>query len=311
MMSYNWTSSKEMTTKVHDKLKEYEIPLWMDTAGGMHGSIAGAMADAVEKASVIVPFMTEKYQESKACNQEIEYANDVGVQIVPVRAQNVRSDGKSYRPRGKVGIICAGKLYVDFTDDSLFDSKMEELLINIAFSLMDPEKVMKLVQEGKAAEEQEELDDADKRIPIQVVNKDMNLSSFGRAYTETELEGPVLSITLLKQESQAAVVFGTSYGFIGNRVWVDNGARGDFRVVYTTSRSIRVVQEEGEESRTITLQSFKSCYKSRVMDRPVKEMQLIKQLSQAACTLGVSYGFEDSKVWADKGARGIFKIVYH
>ena len=70
----------------------------------------------------------------------------------------------------------------------------------------------------------------------------MNLSSFGRAYTETELEGPVLSITLLKQESQAAVVFGTSYGFIGNRVWVDNGARGDFRVVYTTSRSIRVVQ---------------------------------------------------------------------
>ena len=48
---------------------------------------------------------------------------------------------------------------------------MEELLINIAFSLMDPEKVMKLVQEGKAAEEQEELDDADKRIPIQVVNK--------------------------------------------------------------------------------------------------------------------------------------------
>ena len=42
------------------------------------------------------------FQESKACNQEIEYANDVGVQIVPVRAQNVRSDGKSYRPRGKV-----------------------------------------------------------------------------------------------------------------------------------------------------------------------------------------------------------------
>ena len=70
----------------------------------------------------------------------------------------------------------------------------------------------------------------------------MNLSSWEHGYTETELEGPVLSITLLKQQSQAAVVFGTSYGFIGNRVWVDNGARGNFRVVYTTSRSIRVVQ---------------------------------------------------------------------
>ena len=57
---------------------------------------------------------------------------------------------------------------------------MEELLINIGFSLIDPEKVMKLVQEGKAGEEQEELDGADKRIPIQVVNKGIvvHISSF-------------------------------------------------------------------------------------------------------------------------------------
>ena len=51
---------------------------------------------------LISSFIVGLFQESKACNQEIEYANDVGVQIVPVRAQNVRSDGKSYRPRGKV-----------------------------------------------------------------------------------------------------------------------------------------------------------------------------------------------------------------
>ena len=269
------------------------------------------MADAVENASVIVPFMTEKYQESKACNQEIEYANDIGVQVVPIRAQDVTADGKKYRARGKLGIICAGKLYVDFTDESAYEDKVEELLISIGFCLMDPEKVMKLVREGKKEKGAgEESAIGDKRIPISVVNKDMALSSWQKAYTETELEGPVLSITLLKQESKTACTFGSSFGFVGNRVWVDNGARGQFRVVYTTSRSIRVVPEEGESSRTVTLQSIGHAYKERIMDKKVKEMVLVKQLSKAACTLKESYGFEESKVWVDKGARGIFKIIY-
>lgn len=286
--------------------------MYLFIEGGVHGSIAAAMADAVENASVIVPFMTEKYQESKACNQEIEYANDIGVQVVPIRAQDVTSDGKKYRARGKLGIICAGKLYVDFTDESAYEDKVEELLINIGFCLMDPEKVMKLVREGKkekgATTEEGAIED--KRIPISVVNKDMALSSWQKKYTETELEGPVLSITLLKQESKTPCTFGSSFGFVGNRVWVDNGARGQFRVVYTTSRSIRVIPEEGESSRTVTLQSIGHRYKERIMDKKVKEMVLVKQLSKAACTLKESYGFEESKVWVDKGARGIFKIIY-
>jgi len=308
MLSYNWASAKALVQKVHDSLADLGLPLWMDTEGGMHGSIAGAMADAVENASIIIPFMTEKYQESKACNQEFEYANDIGVTIVPVRAQDMTADGKKYRARGKVGILVAGKLYVDFTDLDLYEEKIEELLINIGFGLMDPEKVMKLVQEGK--NDHEASEDADKRLPLSIITTDMQLDSKNMGYTETELGGPILSISVIKQDSQSALIQGTSFGFIGNRVWVDNGARGKFRVVYTTSRAIKVVPEEGEGARTIMLQSFKSKRKERIMDKDVKEVHLIKQLSQSACTLGESFGFEGSKVWVDKGARGIFKIEY-
>ena len=270
------------------------------------------MADAVENASIIIPFMTEQYQQSKACNQEIEYANDIGVTVVPIRALDKTSDGKSYRARGRLGIICAGKLYVDFTDESVFDAKMEELFINIGFALMDPDAVMKLVREGKSESEEQELDGSDKRVPIQVFTKDMQLDSRKRGYTETQLDGPVLSISLLKQDSTSDVVQGISFGFIGNRVWVDNGARGMFRVVYTTSRSVKVVEDknEGEKQRMVQLQSFEYKRKERVMDRKVKEMVLVTQLSRSACILDESFGFHESTVWVDRGARGLFKIIY-
>ena len=35
------------------------------------------MADGVENAKVIVPFMTEKYQASSSCQHELSYAKDL------------------------------------------------------------------------------------------------------------------------------------------------------------------------------------------------------------------------------------------
>ena len=41
MLSYNWSSASTITKKVHDELASYDLPLWMDTEGGVHGSITG------------------------------------------------------------------------------------------------------------------------------------------------------------------------------------------------------------------------------------------------------------------------------
>ena len=63
-------------------------------------------------------------------------------------------------------------------------------------------------------------------------SKDMKLESWSFAYAEYILDGPVISVTLLKQDSKSECTLGKSFGFTGNKVWVNHGARGTFRVVY-------------------------------------------------------------------------------
>ena len=286
----------------------------MDTAGGIQGSVSGLMADAVENAAIIIPFMTEQYQNSKSCNKEIEYANDLEVSIVPIRAQKKTSDGEPYSARGKLGILTAGKIYVDFTKTKYYDRKLKELITNIGSSLMDPEVVMKLINQGKnkgAKNAQDESEDLDKRIPIVVRTKDLHLACNRKGtYTETELDGPVLSISLLTKTSLQPCELGESYGFTGNRVWVSNNARGVFRVVYTTSRCLKVTTEKVPDSKILVFQSTKQKRKEKIMSTNIREVHLVKQLSRAKCTLGETFGFDGSKLWIDAGARGVFQIFF-
>ena len=303
MLSYNWASAQKLCQKVYDSLTHYSLPIWMDKAGGIHGSIAGSMADAVENAAVIIPFMTEQYQESKACNQEIEYANDLGVKIVPIRAQKTTANGKPYRAKGKLGILTAGKLYIDFTNDDEYEQKVSDLIISIASSIIDPEKVMKILRENNEnnGEEEHTESDYDHRIPIRVITKEVEISSLNHQYSEVDFEGPILCVSLIEQFSKAPCVYTESFGFIGNRVWVDNGARGKFRVLYTPCRRIKVVSGQ-ENHRTIVFQSMHYKYKERIMDKVIKDVELVKQLSKASCIKNETFGFKGSKIWADKGA---------
>ena len=54
----------------------------MDVKGGMSGNINAAMAEAVENAAVICPFMTEDYEKSESCELELNYAKDRRVQVI-------------------------------------------------------------------------------------------------------------------------------------------------------------------------------------------------------------------------------------
>ena len=67
--------------------------------------------------------------------------------------------------------------------------------------------------------------------------KNMHLESWSFKYAEKFVEGNVTSMILTKQESNSACTLGISFGFSGNKVWVDKGARGWFNVKYTTTGS--------------------------------------------------------------------------
>ena len=84
MLSYNW-DHQDLVAGIYDRLTEAGIPCWMDIKGDMAGSINDAMADGAEKAALIVPFCTAKYQASKNCRRELMYADQEGVKIIPVQ----------------------------------------------------------------------------------------------------------------------------------------------------------------------------------------------------------------------------------
>ena len=65
-----------------------------------------------------------------------------------------------------------------------------------------------------------------------VLLKKMHLESWSFKYSQSFVEGPGISMTLLQKESEAPCTFGHSFGFYGHKVWVDKGCRGWFMVKY-------------------------------------------------------------------------------
>ena len=135
MCSYQWNVQK-LVSKVYEQIESKGIPVWMDIKGGVHGNINAAMAAGVENAAVICPFMTEDYEKSQACEDELNYARGRKVEVVPCMVQMQASDGSSYKASGWLGVLTAGKLWIDFRnadgDEALITKSVDLLLIEIA-----------------------------------------------------------------------------------------------------------------------------------------------------------------------------------
>ena len=127
MISYQWDSQQDVL-KLHDALKKYGYDLWIDV-NSMSGNIYGGMSKGIEESSIILLCMTSKYEQSESCNSEFEYAKDKKKKIIPIYLE------KGYEASGSLGLIVAGKLYFDFTNKSLFESKILELNAEIESQL--------------------------------------------------------------------------------------------------------------------------------------------------------------------------------
>jgi len=124
MLSYQHDDNK-LADLVYKYLIKNDIRVWKDTESGIINEINKSMAYGVENASIFIPFMTKKYQESHNCKLEFEYANDRRVSIIPVLAQS------EWRQSGSLGLITAGKKWIDFTDNTKFTETILELIDEI------------------------------------------------------------------------------------------------------------------------------------------------------------------------------------
>ncbi|EDO33105.1 predicted protein [Nematostella vectensis] len=86
MLSYNW-GIQSFVREVYMELSQQTFQTWMDIWGGMQGNINEAMATAVENSTMLVAFLTEKYQQSVNCNLELKYATMKEKPIIFIKAE--------------------------------------------------------------------------------------------------------------------------------------------------------------------------------------------------------------------------------
>ena len=80
MLSYQWDQQKPVK-RVHELLTKLGFKCWMDVFGGMGEDIYDSMAEGVSNASVVVCFMSQKYQESDNCKLECEQSFLVSLSV--------------------------------------------------------------------------------------------------------------------------------------------------------------------------------------------------------------------------------------
>jgi len=129
MISYQW-DSHELAKKVFAKLEGLGFDAWMDLED-MSGNINEAMAEAVENAMVVVPFLSEKYQASKNCKKELNYTDSCDVDIVPCMIQ------PNFKAKGWLGLLTAGMLWIDFRNPDNFEQSVESLVKEITAACGD------------------------------------------------------------------------------------------------------------------------------------------------------------------------------
>ena len=108
------------------------------------------------------------------------------------------------------------------------------------------------------------------------------------------------SVRLERQVSQTSCVYGRTWGFDYNAVWVDRGCRGVFTVGGSGSG-----WNSGNSGQRLTCSSDDRQYQfCRVQTRG--DVRLVRQLSQDACVAGRTWGFQGNQLWVDDGCRARF-----
>ncbi|XP_076814222.1 uncharacterized protein LOC143460548 isoform X2 [Clavelina lepadiformis] len=120
MISYQWDCQK-LIVKVKDKLESTGYKVWIDL-DEMGGSTLQSMAEAVEKASVILMCISQKYKDSVNCRTEAEYAYKLTKPVIPLLVE------QNFKPDGWLGAIVGAKYYLDFSNLMLFEKTISNLL---------------------------------------------------------------------------------------------------------------------------------------------------------------------------------------
>jgi serine/threonine protein kinase len=138
MVSYSWTDSKFVLSRLAVELASRVKELWLDRLGGEHGMgefAKASMQRGAEKANVIIAVVSPAYINSVNCGYEMELAHALGKPVIPV----VLNVPFSEWPPQRIGLSTmanqfateAGdvKIFVDMSDPVSFFQKFQKELL--------------------------------------------------------------------------------------------------------------------------------------------------------------------------------------
>jgi len=124
---------------------------------------------------------------------------------------------------------------------------------------------------------------------------------FFRHFCSLDVRGEV---EIVRQRSEAACIYGRTWGYVGNAVWVDRGCRADFAVR---------VRREWIAGRDYRRGRFFYCASDdfNLQGCPADTsfgVRIVRQRSEAPCIYGRTWGSDERGVWVDRGCRADFEI---
>jgi hypothetical protein len=134
---------------------------------------------------------------------------------------------------------------------------------------------------------------------------------FGESYTiycasdngrrercDTDTRG---GVSLVRQRSDSACVFGSTWGLTRRGIWVDRGCRADFRLGGMT--------RSPDSSARIIYCASESDQRNFCQADTRGGVRMVRQRSDADCRLGRTWGYDRNGIWVDRGCRADFELL--
>jgi hypothetical protein len=125
-----------------------------------------------------------------------------------------------------------------------------------------------------------------------------------RNYCPADTRG---GVSMIRQRSDARCQQGYSWGYGRQGIWVDRGCRADFRINTGYRPGGPGYGPGGPGGQTITCSSNNGKRNYCPADTR-RGVQMVRQRSDARCTQGYSWGYDQRGIWVDRGCRADFVV---
>jgi hypothetical protein len=142
----------------------------------------------------------------------------------------------------------------------------------------------------------------DRRAP-ESMQLSCSSDDWGRHYCESDIQGKA---TMVRQRSGSPCREGYSWGYDRRGIWVDHGCRADFQLTGRRSESAGAGYNPGYVG-TLNCSSNDGNRQNCQTDTR-GGVRITRQISESACRIGYSWGYDRDGVWVDHGCRAEFQI---